>query len=156
MIYTRKDLIRSYLDAERYKSAAQELAEDASGFTAALQQAFQLSLSDLLAQNFPSTQWLFATLFKRGIEAIRAQETGVLEEGLLLNKLEKQGTTGQKLSEQYASLGRTRSEVTRQAVTLLVTVVDAAYPNAPETVTSEDLLRLGFDGSQRPDPMDYW
>jgi len=132
------------------------LAEDSQAFTTSLQQAFQLWLSDLTAQDFFSPLGPLALVFKRGVQAVLAQDTGIIEEGLLYTKLEQHGSTGPELLEQYISVRRAQDEVTQQALELLVAVVDAAWPNVPETVTSEDLLRLGFDDQQRPDPMDYW
>ncbi|WP_216321701.1 hypothetical protein [Deinococcus aestuarii] len=156
MTYTREDLIRSYLDAERYKSAEGVLAEDTQGFTASLQRAFQVSLNSLENKNFSDPLWPLALVFQQGVGAIQAQESGILEGGLLLSKLETLGTGGQRVLEQYISLGQARYEVTQQALSLLTAVVEAVWPDAPKTVTSEDLLRLGFDDSQRPDPVDYW
>lgn len=156
VIYTRRDLINAYLNVQRYQSADPALVVDSAAFSSALQQVFQIPLDELASEQFFGSLGVQAYLFKRGVEAIKAQDSGVLEEGLIYSKLEAQGAEGEKLSRHYIAVGEAQHAVTQQALKLLAAVLASTWPTAPETVTSEDLLHVGFNDTQRPDPMDYW
>lgn len=156
MIYTREDLIQSVLDVQRYRSAEAVLADDMQGFNQGLEAAFGTPLREFASAGFFTETGPQALLFRRGIEAIQAQESGVLEEGLLYLKLEEQGESGKQLLQSYLAVGGARSEVKRKAVELLLQIVTTVWPTAPAQVTSADLLQHGFDDRERPDPMDFW
>lgn len=158
VIYTREDLIRSYLEARRYAdwADAEALVNDTQGFTEALQKAFGIQLEQFLTKGLRDPLGTLTFIFKQGVEAFEAQQNGILEAGLLYSKLQQQGPAGEKVVSQYIAVGRARGEVTRQAIQLLLAVVEAVWPDAPATMTSDDLLRLGFDDRERVDPVDYW
>ncbi|WP_146160598.1 hypothetical protein [Deinococcus arcticus] len=156
MIYTRENLIQSVLDVQRYCSAEAGLADDMRGFNQALEAAFGTPLREFSSAGFFTETGPQALLFRRGIEAIQAQESGVLEEGLLYLKLEEQGESGKQLLQAYLSVGGAGSEVRRKATELLLQIVAAVWPAAPVQVTSADLLQHGFNDEQRPDPLDFW
>lgn len=156
MIYTREDLIQSVLDAQRYRSAEAVLADDMQGFNQALEAAFGTPLHEFSSAGFFTETGPQALLFRRGVEAVQAQESGVLEEGLLYSKLEEQGEPSKQLLQLYLSVAGARSEARRRAVELLLQIVAVVWPTASTQVTSADLLQHGFDDRQRPDPMDFW
>ncbi|WP_145999413.1 hypothetical protein [Deinococcus sp. UR1] len=155
MIYTRKDLVRSYLSALSYMNAAEPLKSDAEGFTCALQQAFGIDLPGFLDFSARPINPL-AFLFQRAVGTFRAQQDGALEEGWLVMKLENQGPSGVHLLDQYLNLRGCVAETSHQALALMQDILSTAWPEAPETVTSATLLALGFDDRNRPDPMEYW
>ncbi|MFC3831754.1 MULTISPECIES: hypothetical protein [Deinococcus] len=156
MNYTRVDLIKSYLDAQRYSNADKVLADDTQAFTVALQRGFNIYLTDLKDIDATNPQWPLAFVFHQGIKVIQTQDDGVLEAGLLYLKLEQGGEAGKQILNQYVLVGEARQQVMTHAMKLLTDVVDAVWPDSPLSVTSDNLLQNGFDDSNRPDPMDFW
>ncbi|WP_156039264.1 hypothetical protein [Deinococcus marmoris] len=157
MIYTKSDLIKSRLDAERYASSDPVLQEDTRQFTEVLQRAFQIPIDDFHnTPNLANAQWPYAMMFRHGASIVLAQDSGFLEAGLLYSRLEQEGESGQKILEQYALIGQVQRNVTELTLRFLIDIIETLWPDAPETVTSTDLTALGFDDSQRPDPMDFW
>ncbi|MDR6219629.1 hypothetical protein [Deinococcus soli (ex Cha et al. 2016)] len=156
MKYGRRELIQSHLDARRYINAAEPLRLDATSFTRALQRAFSVDFGELSNIPLSSDAWAPAYLFNLTREAFLAQDSGLLESGLLVKKLEGQGPSGHSLLESFGELGRKRAAVTAQALSLLLDITTTLWPDSPTQVTSDDLLRYGFDDRNRPDPMEYW
>ncbi len=121
-----------------------------------MQRAFNVDFEQLSNPPLSSEAWASAYLFRLSREVALAQDSGLLEGGLLFRKLEEQGSSGLSLLESFGELGRRRVGVTEQALSLLLDITTSLWPDSPTHVTSEDLLRHSFDDRNRPDPMEYW
>lgn len=163
MIYSREELLKAYFKAEEAKQWENDLLkplkDDYIAFSDALQQAFEIQIEPkgYMLEYLPDKEKYLNILFINQQESYRQLSSGnITEAGDLTNTLKELGVQGEVILDRWAESEKLAHQLLEVRLEIMVMLADMMWPSPKESVTSEDLLAVGFDDSKRPSPLDYF
>lgn len=155
--YEWKDLLDAYIKAQRRHYVHEDFTKYYKGHLAALEEAFGVSVSVERVRN-PGVRALWVP-FQGALASflsIRTPWDNVLEDSLTNRVIDE------RLGEQGKQIRRLEADVSQAIqlskvvhLELLEELFNVLWGPITQVVTSEDLLKLGFDDSKEPQYLDY-
>lgn len=163
MIYSREELLRAYFKAEDAKTWDNEqlkpLKDDYIAFSKALQEAFgiEIELKGFMLEYLSENEKYLNMLFINLQESYRqATSNSFTEAGALIKALKEMGVQGEVILEHWKESDKLAHQLLEVRLEILVMLADMLWPSPKESVSSEDLMAVGFDDTKRPSPLDYF
>lgn len=153
-VYDTRSLATAYIEANS-SHYHQDLKDDAISFLRALEKAFGIDLEErdttlkMVAMNFRLPALV------RNCGRMLYTTSGMLEDGITPNQINRAGERGKNIEAIESSINKKIGQVQVEVLELISQYLCLMWPIEGNTVSSKDLLALGFDDSKRPTERDY-
>lgn len=155
--YNQHDLLQAYIAAQRRPYPHEDFRTFRRARLAALEKAFEVSISD---EGMRTTDHHILFYIFRGEVAAQVnyldEGAGVMEGGLLESVIDRNDTPELGIREKQQRIHSLIVQCAQERLALIETLFSAIWGKTDRTVSSADLLTLGFDDSDEPKVADYW
>lgn len=155
--YNQHDLLHAYIAAQRGPYPHEDFRAFRRARLAALEKAFGLSMSDEGTRTADGRILLF--IFRGEVAAqvdYMDSGAGVMEGGLLETAIDRNDTPEFGIREKQQRIHSLTAQCAQERLALLESLLVVIWGKSNRTVSSADLLALGFDDSKEPKVEDYW
>jgi len=153
--YTEKDMLILYATIDERAYLHEDFPKYQRKLVKKLQELFNVDLSD--PPKLKALYFLFRSTVRTYKQAGVHPLSGYLEASLIhITLREKTGDAGRETNNLLNEIGNTCELKQKQYQELMYQLYDLIWGATGKVVTSEDLAKVGFDTSNKPDMADYW
>lgn len=148
-VYDYKDLVMAYIDANRRGYLHEDFKTYFQSRLPKLEEAFDIYFKDA-----KKSLMMYFFSIVRSYNSI--DYPGMMEMGGVFSALSRAGNRGREVEKLQIDVFHKLEEARNMLLEMMYALFIVMFGETDKTVTSEDLLKLGFDESKEPKERDYW